>query len=439
MGRVIATWRYNLKFSIQSHLFLSMQSSMKNAQEQAQFDMSLKMVRNSIRSIMGVGLSPQQEAKSRVIEWRRKVWRQKGFLTCLRKLGFYDDGVERYRMIQAIVALRIGRSREMHLARDSGMKLKNQLARLSGESFAEKAKQATMVSNLRNELLSYRHGESSYIKKLQQQIYTLQEEQKVLLSALRGLEIKIQAGEIEAVVPLDSFYQPQGGLDPALGRVLNGIQAAQHKDAMPLTAPCHHSHPSDHPLQLHRLASPGTLDVLEKQRSGDEWNQADRDKYWALLGCDGLSTFSEDLLARVARWDGEEARRSQAAQDYRITRLTHRGEKQTEREAWNQRSPGQVGSPERREVNGSPEHVPRHDPAASMTAQERDHLSAFHSIHRSLRQGTPSEMQTRSQQRSPSPDAPSQTRNGITPGLGFTPTDLRESDRLASTAYHRLR
>ena len=77
------------------------------------------------------------------------------------------------------MALRIGRSREMQMARDSGMKLKNQLARLTGEHFSEKQKQATLISNLRNELLSYRHGESSYIKKLQQQIFTLQEEQKV--------------------------------------------------------------------------------------------------------------------------------------------------------------------------------------------------------------------------------------------------------------------
>ena len=222
MGRVVATWRYNLKFSIQTHLFQESMNAQqrlafeaKSAQEQASFDMALKMVRNSVRSIMGVGLAPLQEAKFKVYAWRAKVWAVKGFLHQLRKLGFYDDGIERHRLIQvrlepepnpdpmlkpacdvqAIVALRIGRSREMQMARDSGMKLKNQLARLTGEHFSEKQKQATLISNLRNELLSYRHGESSYIKKLQQQIFTLQEEQKVTPNAANSYKTSHTKGQ----------------------------------------------------------------------------------------------------------------------------------------------------------------------------------------------------------------------------------------------------
>ena len=99
-----------------------------------------------------------------------------------------------------------------------------------------------------------------------------------------------------------------------------------------------------------------------------------------------------------------------------------------------------MGSPERRELKGSPEHTPAHDPHRDLSTEELHHLQEFNAIHRRQRQGTPSELPHRAaMSMEAAEEAPSLTRSGIPAGLGFTKTDLAESDRLASNAYKRGR
>ena len=68
---------------------------------------------------------------------------------------------------------------------------------------------------------------------------------------------------------MDAFYQPQGTFDPALSEVLNGQHATPHRDSTP-TQDLSHTHPSDNPLGVNRLASPKLVEMLNKQAAGEE-------------------------------------------------------------------------------------------------------------------------------------------------------------------------